>query len=248
MESPFKLALKPPESLLDIQYPPRSYRKGWTRQDLLSVLPESGITALDVGSGPAPLRLRSQDRVTTVDMSAANHPDVVTDVTKHWPFRESEFDLVYAAHSVEHFYARDRDRLMCSFHQSLRPGGLLFIRVPHRTGFQATGWEHQTVYGLHGAVGLCHGQNPYLPMFRAVSSACVMSINFSESRNILEDLMERCLNLSWGLTERWLGFIVGGIPEVQFLLQKLSPEVEARFRTVPMETSHLTCFGETKCI
>lgn len=219
----------------DAMYPPVRYRRAWTAPELLALLPDAGARVLDVGAGRRPLEVRSQDELVTVDFEPEAGAGMTANVAESWPFAEAEFDLIYMSHVLEHFYPRDRDAVIRHVHRSLRPGGLLFIRVPHRSSFQATGWEHYSYFGLNGIVGLCHGHNPELPVFRLVSAAASLSLDFYRPRGAARQLAERVLSRYWRLTDMLLAHLVGGIPEVQFLLLRLDAETEARLRLTSSE-------------
>ena len=83
---------------------------------------------------------------------------------------------------------------------------------------------------MNSAMSLSHGYNPNLPMFRTVSIGAALSIDFNRSRSFIRDKVENILNFSMRLTDKYLCHLVGGIDEVQFLLQKLSAEEEGRLR------------------
>jgi SAM-dependent methyltransferase len=168
--------------------------------------------------------------LTTVDFDETSGPTIAGDFTKEWPFGEAEFDLVYLSHVVEHLYPQDRDNTIREIHRSTRPGGFVLIRVPHRSGFRATGWEHHTFYGLDGVVGLCHGYNPNLPLFRAISAGVSRTVEFDRRRTTLQRLVEGTLNKSHRATDQFLAPLIGGVVEAQFLLQRLDPEIEAAMR------------------
>jgi SAM-dependent methyltransferase len=211
-------------------FPSPPYRRPWAHRELLSIFPPSGIRVLDVGAGWAPLRVRDQDELVTTDFEPEAGAEVTTDVASDWPFGEREFDLVHMSHVLEHFYPRDRDAVIRNVYRSLKPGGLVFIRVPHRSNFHSAGWEHHTTYGLAELTSLCHGHNPMLPMFRCVSVGAAMSLDFYGKRSMRRRFLERSLSRYWRLTDKLLAHIVGGIPEVQFLLQRMGEETEYRLR------------------
>lgn len=226
----WKLDLVEPSSRAEVAYPARNYRRSWTHSELLGILPTDPVRALDLGAGRHPLQLRPTDEVVTADFDKSAQPTVVLDLTRDWPFDEVSFDLIYMSHVLEHFYPPDRDAVIRNVWRSLREGGLVFIRVPHRSSFQATGFEHFSFYGLNGATSLCHGYNPTLPMFRAVSVGVATSLDFTRRRSIFVSTCEVILNRWWRLTDSWLAPAVGGLPEVQFLLQRLPRTVESRIR------------------
>jgi SAM-dependent methyltransferase len=230
--SSFQIELPPPPTRLtnDFIYPPRHLRHSWTHQELLAIFPSGGIAILDVGAGNDPFHAREHDELVTVDFDCASGADHVVDVTESWPFADRAFDFIYLSHVVEHFYPPNRDEVMRHVYDSVKPGGFVFIRVPHRSSFQATGWEHHTQYGIHGVTGLCHGRNPLLPMFRAVSAGIATSIEFYGGRSVRRTVLERALNARWRLTESILCYVVGGIAEVQFLLQRMPADLERRLR------------------
>lgn len=214
----------------EAQYPLPSGRRSWTLEEFWELLPASGIDILDIGAGPKPFPARSVDRLVTADFADHTDPSLTVDVTNDWPFENESFDLVYMSHVVEHFYPRDRDNVMRKVHGALRPDGLLFIRVPHRSSFHSTGWEHYSAFGLNGVTSLCHGQNPRLPMFQAVSAGVATSIEFDRKRTLRARIVESSLQRSWRLTDTILAPLLGGLPEVQFLLRKLPLELEQRLR------------------
>ena len=167
----------------------------------------------------------------TVDFEADAGASVTSDVAAHWPFGDDEFDLIYMSHVVEHFYPMDRDALIRNIYRALRVGGLLFIRVPHKSSYQATGWEHFSVYGLSGVTGLCHGHNPSLPMMRTVSVGVSLSLDFDAARSPVRRALELGLSRYWWLTDMILARLFLGIPEVQFMLQRMDAATEQRLRT-----------------
>jgi SAM-dependent methyltransferase len=204
------------------------YCRTWTSRDLKAALIAESVRALDVGAGRHPLQLRSHDQVVTVDFDETSKPNVAVDFTQEWPFPEADFDLIYLSHVVEHLYPADRDRLIRNVYASTRPGGFVLIRVPHRSSIQATGWEHHTMYGMNASMSLCHGYNPLLPMFRSISVGVATSVDFNRLPTARQSWIEGVLNRRFRLTDQFLSKLIGGVEEVQFLLQRLPSEVESR--------------------
>jgi SAM-dependent methyltransferase len=230
----FDLELPVPDTRSDAMFPPSAYRRPWNHGELVSIFPATGIRALDLGAGRNPLVLRGQDELVTLDFEPEAGAEVTVDLATSWPFGEGEFDLVYMSHVLEHLYPQDRDTVIRSVYRSMRPEALLFIRVPHRSSFNSTGWEHHTSYGLAELVSLCHGHNPTLPMFRTIAVGVSMSVDFYVERSAARKALERGLSRYWRLTDMVLSHLVGGIPEVQFMLQRMSAETEGRLREAPL--------------
>lgn len=227
------LELLAPRTRLDLMFPPPPARRPWNAHELLELLAPTGARILDVGAGHNPLRTRPADELVTVDFEPEAGAAVTTNVAENWPFHEQQFDLVYMSHVLEHFYPADRDAVIRKVYAALRLGGFLFIRVPHRSHYQAIGWEHYSLFDQAGVVSLSHGQNPTLPMLRTASVGVSMSLDFYSPRSRARWLLERALSRYWRLTDMWLSHLVGGIPEVQYLLQRMDADTERRLRDTP---------------
>ena len=225
--------LPTPQTRLDVMFPPPRARRSWNGPELLEVLPWGPARILDVGAGRHPLRVRPGDELVTVDFEPEAGAEVTANVAESWPFGDEEFDLIYMSHVLEHFYPPDRDAVVRKVYASLRPGASLFIRVPHRSSYQALGWEHYSQFDQSGVVSLSHGQNPTLPMLRTVSVGVSMSMDFYTPRSRSRALLERSLSRYWRLTDTLLCHLVGGIPEVQYLLQRMDSDTERRLREAP---------------
>ena len=199
----------------------RPLKKAWQHSEFLSFLPARPLKILDIGCGSRPIGIRSGDKRITVDINSSVKPNVIADVSTQWPFGAAAFDVIYAGHTIEHFYPNDRDWLVCRIYETLKPGGVFFFRVPHKSGFQATGWEHHTTYGTNGADGLWYGGNPRLPRFNQISTGvafCTQETYFSGVSRT-NRLFEKLYNLSFRLTDQYL-WLVRRVPEVQFMLQR----------------------------
>ncbi len=198
------------------------YKRSWTHTELLGLFPPDPVRVLDIGAGNYPLRVRANDKPVTLDVDASSSPDIVCDISHSWPVARESFDFVYMSHVVEHLYPRERDLLIKNVFDSMRPGALLFIRVPHWSSLQATGWDHYTFYGTNGVTSLTHGKIPNLPRMDLISAGVWMGDlgSFTRGRTLFQSFAENILNKSFRLTDRYLCYIVGGIPEVQFLLRK----------------------------
>lgn len=198
------------------------YKRTWTHAELLGLFPPEPVRILDVGAGEYPLRVRPNDKTVTLDFDTSSNPDIVCDFSHSWPIGRDGFDFVYMSHVIEHLYPRDRDLLIRNVFDSMRSGALLFIRVPHWSSIQGTGWEHYTLYGTNGVSSLTHGKNPYLPRMDMISAGVWMGdlSRFTRGRTLSQSFAEKILNKSFRLTDCYLCYIVGGIPEVQFLLRK----------------------------
>lgn len=86
-----------------------------------------------------------------IDWQESVRPDIVHDLNKvPYPFPDNEFDHVEAFHVLEHL---DKPfNIMREMHRILKPGGSLYVRVPHFSrGF--THAEH------------CHGFDVTFPLY-----------------------------------------------------------------------------------
>ncbi len=66
-----------------------------------------------------------------VDYRPGPTVDVVLDLTKHpWPFDDNSIEEVRAWHFLEHLPGYELDQAVREIHRILRPGGLLYVKVP----------------------------------------------------------------------------------------------------------------------
>ncbi len=73
---------------------------------------------------------RKKEGYVNIDWLSLIKPDIEHDLNKYpYPFRDSEFDLVEAAHIIEHL---DRPfMVMKEIHRITKPFGKIIVRVPH---------------------------------------------------------------------------------------------------------------------
>lgn len=91
-----------------------------------------------------------------VNVDRRPHPgmDVLLDLERPWSFKDDTFDRVWASHVLEHVL--DLVHTMEELHRVLKPGGVLFARVPY--GFR--GWlatpAHIRPFFLNSMATFCH--------------------------------------------------------------------------------------------
>lgn len=200
-------------------------KKVYNVDSFYNLFPKKNIHILDIGSGNYPLVKRKEfaDKITTVDFSKDIKSDYSFDVTKKWPKSLKNFDVVYISHCLEHFYPQDRDKVLKKIYGCLKKNGLLFIRVPHVSSFQATGLEHHTFYASNAFHSLEFTKNnPNIPNFKIISVGLMNSSidKFFKKRNIFQKLMDKILNISHRFSDNFISKYIGGIDEVQCLLKK----------------------------
>ncbi len=105
-----------------------------------------------------------------IDFDPHTDQSVTCDIARDWPIEPESIDFVYASHVLEHLYHQDRDLVIMSIYDCLRPEGLLFARVPHwsldpgnRLGALRALWPE-----WHDR--LTHRRNPTLPHFDMIST------------------------------------------------------------------------------
>lgn len=90
-----------------------------------------GRQILHIGSGRRKIK-----GAVTLDIAPRYYPDVIWDLNRFpFPFDRDSFDVVVCEHVLEHL--RDVVRVMEELHRVTRPGGLVWIRVPHFSSLNA---------------------------------------------------------------------------------------------------------------
>ena len=78
---------------------------------------------------PIPKCYREWDHVL-LDIDPRGGPDIVCDARQMDSLQPAQFDAVYCAHNLEHFYKHDCGRVLAGFLHVLKPDGFADICVP----------------------------------------------------------------------------------------------------------------------
>lgn len=123
---------------------PHAYMAGldfftWTRHFhvLKALLDRVQGDVLEVGTGDGVLRRCARDFVRSyrvMDINPALQPDVVGNLLDAPPSLTGQFDAVVCTEVLEHLPFADFPRAIGQLTRTLRPGGLLFLTLPHRKG------------------------------------------------------------------------------------------------------------------
>jgi SAM-dependent methyltransferase len=92
------------------------------------------LVKLNVGCGR-----EKKEGFLGVDARPFDGVDVVTDLTKPWPWADGEVEEIYASHIVEHFAGPDRIHFVNEAYRVLRPGGKMTVITPHWASCRAYG-------------------------------------------------------------------------------------------------------------
>jgi ubiquinone/menaquinone biosynthesis C-methylase UbiE len=65
-----------------------------------------------------------------LDIDPTGKPDVVCDARELHTLAPAQFDAVYCAHNLEHYYRHDVPKVLAGFRHVLKEGGVAQIRVP----------------------------------------------------------------------------------------------------------------------
>ena len=69
-----------------------------------------------------------------LDIDPAVSPDILCDGRALSTLEAEQFDVVYCAHNLEHYYRHDVRKVLAGFLHVLKPGGFAFIIVPDVMG------------------------------------------------------------------------------------------------------------------
>jgi SAM-dependent methyltransferase len=88
---------------------------------------------LNVGGGtkdiPLPPQYNGWEH-SLLDIDPRGGPDIVCDAREMSRLPSGEFDVVYCAHNLEHYYRHDAAKVLLGFHRVLKDDGFAHIRVP----------------------------------------------------------------------------------------------------------------------
>lgn len=66
-----------------------------------------------------------------LDIDATNNPDIIADARDLFNLAEGQFDAVYCAHTLEHFYRHEVPKVLSGFKHVLREDGFIYLYVPN---------------------------------------------------------------------------------------------------------------------
>lgn len=92
---------------------------------------------LEVGIGDGVVRRCIEPFVasyTSLDLNPELKPDVHADLREYQPSLAGRFDAAIATEILEHLPLGEMPRCLLNLKSYLRPGGLLFLTLPHRKG------------------------------------------------------------------------------------------------------------------
>lgn len=130
-----------------------------------------------------------------------------------WPWVDGSVDEVFSEHFLEHVY--DYEKTILEIHRVLKPGGLLWFKVPHFRAPMAIWHLHKWQFSTYTPELLCV-QLPYQWGGKKLFDKIALSVNYSHCNPILGAILSKLANLS---PYRWdyLGF---PIDEVEFRCRK----------------------------
>jgi len=113
---------------------------------------------LNIGSGPG---FKHEEGVIGLDYIKDFKPDVVRDIRKGLPFDDNKFDKINCEHTLEHIQLNeDFIFVMNEIWRVLKPGGTVYIEVPHKDAESAyESIEHTRFFGKLSFVNFY--LNPY---------------------------------------------------------------------------------------
>jgi SAM-dependent methyltransferase len=89
---------------------------------------------LDLGCG-----INKKEGFVGVDIRKFEGVDVVTNLTKDWPWLDESVDEVHCSHFLEHLVSEDRIFFVNELYRVLKPGGTCALIVPHWASGRAYG-------------------------------------------------------------------------------------------------------------
>lgn len=149
-------------------------------------------------------------RAGYVNVDCCCTPDVLCDLSVFpWPWADGSVDEVLSEHFLEH--VQDYEKTILEIHRILKPGGIIFFRVPHHRTPMAVWHLHKWIFSTYTPILLC-SKIPYqwggVQLFEKV----LLRVNYNGVPLWFGRCLSRLANLSphrWD----WLGL---PIEEIEF--------------------------------
>ena len=202
-------------------FSPSKSQKGLIGDDWLKYLPKDSAVIIDLGCGYNKLSPpRNGDKVIGLDHNELGDADIISNLDKFpYPFSDSTVDAIYSKHCIEHL--AHRDEVFIEIHRILKAGGIAFVKVPHRTHTEAYNYDHRSFWyaGSMNTFANAKWYSSDYPYFEIIKIGLDWK-GASQPNTLFRRIVNRILNLSFNLSEKWLWYPIGGIHEVQFLIRK----------------------------
>lgn len=147
-----------------------------------------------------------------VDINSNSAADVIHDLNEFpWPFKNNEFDVVYAFHIIEHL--DDYMKALEEIHRIVKPNGKIIIKVPH--------FSSAAMYGQpdHKHFFTCKLFEVHIDktIFKLEKLELRYLLSTNRKKNAFEKFLNKWLtflaNLNIHLCERGWCYLVGGFSE-----------------------------------
>lgn len=103
---------------------------------------ETRKKCLNIGCGKDIKKSTSEEKWTNLDFIKEKGVDIIHNLEEFpYPFKNEEFDLIYASHILEHL--ESFPRTMQELHRILKKNGKLVVKVPHFSGIAAFSAYHK---------------------------------------------------------------------------------------------------------
>lgn len=171
---------------------------------------------LDVGCGMKKYKSENpKDDVIGIDINKDSQADVLHDLNKFpWPFKESEFDMTFSSHCIEHL--DDWLKVLREIVRITKPNGTIIFMVPHFSSAIAYTVEHKSYFTCLSFTGV-------LPRLKLVKGIELEKIELrylksTDDRGFFHVLINKILtglaNSNLHFCERVWCYWVGGFNEI----------------------------------
>lgn len=144
-----------------------------------------------------------------IDCRCEVKPDVVSDIRCGLDFQDNSVDELHADEVLEHFPPDEVDKIMHEIHRVMKQDGLVIINVPH---FTKSGRSYLHYWGAD-RLWLKRDYNEYNPSHQFM----LHSVRYKYA-GYDYTFLDAILNRIKPLVDKILGYWIGGIENVEFIL------------------------------
>jgi len=185
---------------------------------------------LDLGAGALPLKANPEDEIITIDHDSRCSPTVLHDLCQFpYPFKDNEFDLIYASHILEHL--KDLVKVMEELWRITKPNGRIIIKSPHFSSVHA--WlspDHKRVFSINSfdlfeksdywkSGGEHFGDCEYKVIKKELRYCRLPMVSPNPLKTFFAKLLNFLANKNPYLCERLWCYLVGGFSEIYLELE-----------------------------
>lgn len=173
---------------------------------------------LNLGSGKEYMKSDSYEHWTNVDFFSDADMKHNLEILPY-PFKDNSFDRIICFHTLEHIHT-DMIDFMKEMYRLLKPEGILEIRTPHFSSWNAFAWVHVRQFNIRDFL-LTYNNTDVVPPLKVIKAELHCYLRQGKNNpHWFYNAIEWLVNKNPVLVERFCPHLFGGFTEMEVIYKK----------------------------